>query len=124
MTDSNATERIDKLIAILEERGASYEVHDIMTNKAVTWEGDVCKWVALDDDEGLAVAVYRDYLTPEQAIAATLGCGTCEIVASSTDGLCTDSPRHWFKLSCGHSFTVDGLERPMACAVCGKAVKR
>lgn len=60
----------------------------------------------------------------EQAVAATLGRGECEIVASSTDGLGSDSPKYWFELSCGHSFTVDGLELPVACAVCGKAVKR
>ena len=60
----------------------------------------------------------------EQAIAATLGSGTCRILASATDGLCSDSPRQWFVLSCGHSFTLDGLGAPVACPVCGKAVKR
>lgn len=49
-------------------------------------------------------------------------CGTCHIIASSTDGLCTDNPRHWFKLSCGHSFKLAGLKAPIACAVCGKRV--
>ena len=62
--------------------------------------------------------------TPEQAIAATLGSGECRVVASSTDGLCTDNPRHWYELSCGHSFTVYGLEMPVACPICAKAVKR
>lgn len=47
---------------------------------------------------------------------------TCYIVASSTDGLCSDNPRQYFELSCGHSFTIDGLKRPVACAVCGKIV--
>lgn len=45
--------------------------------------------------------------------------GTCRIAASMTDGLCSDNPRQWFKLSCGHSFTVDCLEAPVACPVCG-----
>ena len=63
-----------------------------------------------------------------QAIAdelnAELGSGTCCILASSTDGLCSDNPRQWFELSCGHSFTLDGLRAPVACPVCGKAVER
>jgi len=48
---------------------------------------------------------------------------TCRITASSTDGLCSDNPRHYFELSCGHSFTINGLDAPIACAVCGKVVK-
>ena len=48
---------------------------------------------------------------------------TCRITASSTDGLCSDNPRHYFELSCGHSFTINGLDAPVACAVCGKVVK-
>lgn len=50
--------------------------------------------------------------------------GACHIAASATDGLCSDSPRKWYELSCGHSFMLYGLEAPAACAVCGKAVER
>lgn len=56
--------------------------------------------------------------------SAELGSGTCRITASATDGLCSDNPRQYFELSCGHSFTLDGLGAPVACAVCGKAVER
>ena len=63
-----------------------------------------------------------------QAIAdglnAELVSGTSRITASSTDGLCSDDPRQRFELSCGHSFTLDGLGAPVACPVCGKAVER
>ena len=48
---------------------------------------------------------------------------TCRITASSTNGLCSDNPRRYFELSCGHSFTINGLDAPVACAVCGKVVK-
>ena len=68
---------------------------------------------AADTIEGLRERLQDDVLR-----------GECEITASSTVGLCTDNPKHWFKLSCGHSFTVDGLGKPVACAVCGKAVRR
>ena len=54
----------------------------------------------------------------------TVGNGTCHIAASATDGLCSDNPRQYFKLSCGHGFTINGLDAPIVCAVCGKAVKR
>ena len=63
-----------------------------------------------------------------QAIAdelnATLGSGECKVVASLTDGLTTNEPRKWFKLSCGHAFKLNGLDAPVACPVCGKAVRR
>lgn len=70
MTDNRTTER---LRALLDERGVEYETYDIIIGKAVTWTVGVCNWVALPDERGLAVGVYKDYLTPEQAIAATLG---------------------------------------------------
>ena len=70
MTDNRTTKR---LMAMLEERGVEYKTHGIIGGKAVTWHGSVCNWVALPDERGLAVAVYKDYLTPEQAIAATMG---------------------------------------------------
>ena len=63
-----------------------------------------------------------EMLYAKELADATLGAGECEVVMSFTDGLCTDNPKHWFKLSCGHSFMVDGLGKPVACAVCGKAV--
>lgn len=53
-----------------------------------------------------------------------LGSRTCRIIESVTDGLCSGHPRKWFRLSCGHSFTLEGLETPVACAVCGKTVKQ
>lgn len=60
----------------------------------------------------------------ERVRALEEGRGECEVVESASDGLCSDNPRHWYRLSCGHSFTIDGLEKPVTCAVCGKAVKR
>lgn len=51
--------------------------------------------------------------------------GECEITVSFIDDLSSDDPCHrWFMLSCGHSFTLDGLRAPIACPVCGKTVKR
>ena len=54
---------------------------------------------------------------------ATLG-RECKVVASSTNGLTTENPKQLFQLSCGHTFKIYGLDVPVACPVCGKAVKR
>ena len=66
--------------------------------------------------------------TTDQAIAATLGAGECEVecfddgVDEGMDGeWYSYAPPTWY-LSCGHD--VQGTERPNFCVVCGKAVKR
>lgn len=54
----------------------------------------------------------------------TLG-GECKVIASATNGLTTDTtdiPKQWFRLSCGHTFMIYGLDTPVACPVCGKVV--
>ena len=120
MTDSNAIELRTTLCAILTEfedaaMAIRVEASDTQAREEV-WRnaiGDLAREYATEI-EGM--------FTPEQA--AMLGAGECEVVMSSTDGLCTDDPKHWFKLSCGHSFTIDGLEKPVVCAVCWKAVER
>ena len=66
--------------------------------------------------DGINIQVIADELNAE------LGSGTCRITASATDGLCSDNPRKWFELSCGHTFMLYGLGTPVACAVCGKVV--
>ena len=78
-----------------------------------------------DMPEATALPEYSyDWQAIADELNATLGGGECKVVASSTDGLTTDEPRQWFKLSCGHAFKLDGLDAPVACPVCGKAVKR
>lgn len=47
---------------------------------------------------------------------------TCKVVASSTNGLITAEPQKWFELSCGHTFKLYGLGKPVACPVCGRKV--
>ena len=47
----------------------------------------------------------------------------CKVVASSTEGLVSDTPRKWCQLSCGHSFTFAGLGSLAACIVCGRRVE-
>ena len=76
-------------------------------------------------DFGRHGAVWRaDFQAIADELNAELGSGTCEVVASSADGLTTDNIKQWFKLSCGHAFKIYGLDVPVACPVCGKEVKR
>lgn len=63
----------DELCARLEKLGVEYTTYTTIVDEAVIWTGSVCNWIALPSEYGLAVAVYKDYLTPEQAIAATMG---------------------------------------------------
>lgn len=146
-TDNRTTELREKLtervIKWTESRysGARHAEH----TKWMTANGSYVKYTEYDDGQTV-MTIEALNVTPEQAIAATLGneyhgyeqaaieawksikawnqrhVETCRITASATDGLCTDRPRQYFELSCGHSFTIDGLERPIACAVCGKKV--
>ena|GEM_PF-3695266 len=77
-----------------------------------------------DMPEATALPEYSyDWQAIADELNAAMG-GECKVVASSTDGLTTNEPRQWFKLSCGHAFKLDGLDAPVACPVCGKAVKR
>ena len=164
MTDSNAT---DVLRRMLDERGVNYRTQDECDDSLLFtyWWTKNLMFIYVENSLGTtSLYMGSNNLTPEQAIAATVGSGTltaeqvreaiekrfdfdvwvppgrwqaiadelnaavgngtCHIAASATDGLCSDNPRQYFELSCGHSFTLDGLEAPVACPVCGKAVKR
>ena len=96
----------EKLRCLLDERGVEYEApNDIIT----MWAGNVCSWIAIEDKDGLAVAVNRDYLNPEQTIAATVERGTCHKVLDfdGTAWICSEcgehiGPRRWnFCPNCG-----------------------
>jgi len=167
MTDNRTTELREKLT----ERGVEWK--DVSNGFAdvTVFVMNGIKWTVISksylNPENDWMKMNTERITPEQAIAATLGNGTltaeqvreaikanslaetsslfefndsswqaiadelnaerhvetCRITASSTNGLCSDNPRHYFELSCGHSFTINGLDAPVACAVCGKVVK-
>lgn len=71
----------DELRAMLDERGVEW------TNPNTNLRDEMTSWVAngfdydafeVPDGTLVLTAAYQDDLTPEQAIAATLGAGTCE----------------------------------------------
>ena len=87
-----ATEELRRL---LDERGVEWwPSAECWCEDAITyWRVGVMKWAAIEGEKDLwlnaGIAGYEP-LTPEQAIAATLGRGTCRLKrAQWDDGTCT-----------------------------------
>ena len=81
----------DTIRAMLDKRGAEYEVDDAKTVRVTRWRayGDWVSFIEYDNgDTKFCIDARR--LTPEQAIAATLGPGTCHNEAAPN---CRD---YWF----------------------------
>lgn len=133
MTDKSATERLREM---LDECGVEWWETINHANCVFTWwESPIFGMVhAMDNEDGetLFMACLNNIdFTPEQAIAATLGGGECEVVASydTSDVDSRNSSAEWyFAFSCGHELYWDEGEPPKHCPECGakirKAVKR
>lgn len=124
MTDSNATDELRKL---LDERGVEYDTRDGKAVKNTYWSvGDLrfgyCEQIYEDGQRETDLFMYRGYgCTPEQAIAATLGRGTCEM---EYGGDITPNTAKmmgvYFCSECGSPTYNDCM--PYYCMYCGKAV--
>jgi len=107
----------DELRRMLDERGAEW--------MPVAWNPQretfyhAANGVGFCADEYTdGVRIYTDAtITPEQAIAATLGRGTCHVKAAKKIG---DS--FGFSLSCGHSMVNPFNDHPDYCPWCGAKV--
>lgn len=104
----NATEELRRM---LDERGIEW--HEV---GGVTFFGtsgyDTC-YSASEPECGIAL----DPLTPEQAIAATVGGETCHVKAVKKMG-----DLFGFSLSCGHSMVNPFNDHPDYCPWCGRRV--
>ena len=136
MTDSNATELLRKL---LDERGIHYKAWDGGTHPMTVWYVDGFSYEFIeyrlingakavsnapwDDDGHCMLTITNRHATPEQAVAATLGAGTCELAYGEDD----EGYDGWYCQSCGGWFDAvrrdSRLVEPMRCGCCGKAVK-
>jgi hypothetical protein len=116
-----ATEELRRL---LDERGVEWgnirndgSESDYLTE----WEFDGIQSYAVATEwsvgGGLSVEIHQHHLTPEQAIAATLGAGTCHVKAAKKIG-----DLFGFSLSCGHSMVNPFNDRPDYCPWCGKRI--
>lgn len=102
----------EELRRMLDERGVDYRV------SATGYSIDIGPYTtayANRSDTTLDVSLRQ--VTPEQAVAATLGRGTCHVKAVKKLG---DS--FGFKLSCGHSMVNPFDDRPDYCPWCGAKV--
>ena len=118
---TSATER---LRALLDEHDEYYQ-----TSGNKTWWGR-----PIDRQTGKPINVFHyqaqpmgedrlfvelQLATPEQAVAATLGPGTCEVEGSTKLGF---EPYYEHDLSCGHTVTSEWPEPPRFCPECGAKV--
>lgn len=109
----------DELHRLLDERGVEYNVvpEDAYSREYIKI-GNI-EILTNDRDE---VAVYN--ITPEQAVDATLGRGTCEVVSSIRHdyegGYGGTEYEH--ELSCGHKTWWADDDPPEWCPYCGRKV--
>ena len=107
-----ATER---LRALLTERGAEW-CDDGYPTTCTVWESDGIVWHGLWRDGCIELIAWQ--VTPEQAIDATLGRGTCQEVKID---------RYWRGCGeCGYiwefMYGIGKCERPHYCPNCGREV--
>lgn len=102
---------IDELCRLLDERGEPYIRHG---DDMVTWRYYTDPHSAIETLDG---TLQVTGLTPAQAIAATLGAGTCHVKAAEKIG-----DLFGFSLSCGHSMVNPFNDHPDYCPWCGRKV--
>ena len=123
------TSATDELRRLLDERGVEWEAAADAPDSLTTWAtgSDTARWCAdelINDRFDLyAYNVDEDVsgLTPEQAIDATLGRGTCKPIISDNLIESEGTGDAWADCSeCGHLLFV--LTDPCYCPNCGRRV--
>ena len=123
---TSATER---LRALLDERGVEWRKTPHYSSESqdneTVFEGNGIEWYANDHMNGrLGLRALRYEVTPEQAIDATLGRGTCK-VEESWHG---ESEMVEYRCTACDEYMVvevvkpDGAQQPNYCPNCGKRV--
>ena len=110
----------DELRRLLDERGVEHYDGWSGEIRYTKWQGTSSMWFLTHDSfgtDGSMLYVQGVDMTPEQAIAATLGRGTCHVISAEKLG---DS--FGFKLSCGHSMVNPFNFQPDYCPWCGAKV--
>jgi hypothetical protein len=115
----NATDRLREL---LDERGVEYDLYGGDVIKKTCWEsnGIAYEYTEVTAQGGTYCefrAPRREGVTPEQAIAATVGAGTCYVKAVKKLG-----DLFGIELSCGHSMVNPFNDHPDYCPWCGRKV--
>ena len=115
----------DELRRMLDERGAKYEVDDAETVMVTRWEayGDWVSFIEYDNGE---TKFYIDArrMTPEQAIAATVGRGPCHVTKRTAGYFDGTRYNEWtFEFSCGHWYRGGNPVPPSFCCHCGRRIE-
>lgn len=118
---TSATER---LRALLTERGVEWRKTPHYSSESqdneTVFEGNGIEWYANDHMNGrLGLRALRYEVTPEQAVEATLGRGTCRMEhlwSDDIDGVC------WWCKACDKPAFTHGDFPPDYCPNCGAKV--
>lgn len=112
-------ESIEKLRKLLDERGVEWRSD---SENITFWKTDADVAAASQGYDGMLWVSAR--LTPEQAIAATLGAGTCKVIESEPDDQMWVY-RHEFSCDCGQrNYFTASSEPPKYCPNCGRRVEQ
>ena len=122
---TSATERLRALLDELgvEWRNTPHYSSESQDNETV-FEGNGIEWYANDHLNGrLGLRAVRYEVTPEQAVEATLGRGTCHAVFE-VDAMSEDERVGEYVCSeCGETFNDGHGEFPRYCPNCGRKVE-
>ena len=118
----------DELRRLLDERGvewrkAPHYSGESQDNETI-FEGNGIEWYTNDHMNGrLGLRALRYEVTPEQAVEATLGRGTCTVVSKLLiEGEYVPSSYYEFEMECGEGFKWDESIPPRCCPSCGRKV--
>jgi len=115
---TSATER---LRALLDERGVEWRA-GLPTETMVREPIDA---LYVERPDGRMHVYFRSYLTPEQAVAATLGRGTCRDEGDPSDFCCSECGVRMFT-NTSDTYTMIAadehtiIKRPNYCPNCGR----
>lgn len=114
----------ERLRAMLDERGVKWESAGWPAEYQTFYEAGGVGFIVIGLDDELGNSrmrvCFEDYMTPEQAIAATLGAGTCTLINAADDlGSGTSS---FMCFECGYTALDDWWEEFNFCPNCGRRV--
>ena len=123
MSDNNTTELLRKL---LDERGIEYaESQDRFRTRFRFNYCEACgDYLNEIEVMGACITASKSYLTPDQAISATLGSGTCHISFIDEYECASGDESYLCECSeCGSQAWELAHDLPLYCRKCGRKVK-
>ena len=129
---TSATERIR---ALLDERGVEWDASDTYRLLVTSWkDASGHSWAFMEHRDGSFSKLTTYHLTPEQAIAATLGATDARPTQSESSGTCRIKPWKMERdtgfydcmecSECGYVTDVSEWAKATYCAGCGRRVEQ